>query len=706
MRPIRNAGRRSIRLLTLLLLCSLGSVVAAQRTVLVEDPRALTLALQQVPPGTVIELAEGSYGPLIIQGIEARPDARITLRPVSETDRVEFSRLDMRDSSYVTIDGVTFDYDFTEGDAPDLRPFEIGTSRGIHITNSVFDGDDALGISKALDGFPTAFGLSLRGVADMLLSGNEIRGFKRGLIAAQSGGLTVEDNILHDLRMDGMNFAQVQAVRILGNHIHSFRRSLLSDDHADMIQFWTNRTRVPSSDIVIRDNVLNSGRGYFTQSIFMRNDLVDRGIAGKEMYYRDVVIENNVILNAHLNGISVGATQGLTIRNNTVLHNATSDGTKVDAGLWIPQIRAYPASEDVRISGNIASVVGGFEGQTDWIVEDNLLVQDRDPAAENYYDAFFLAARTGAPEDLISFSYLPGSGADGRTVGSSLLIHPESSQQLAPAIRVIGDEPFVNRFVFDAGATVGPPDLLNANTTFEWRIGRNTVLEGPRVTHTFSEPGHHEATLIVTPQGGMPRQTSVTLDVPNMDVITFTAKEGVFRAWEGSNSMRAIGTPSGVGPAVLNTGRARISIDREHLRPFFSASDFELSMRIRAADSYRSAGELLRIHKTMVIDVTGRGTLDMVLMTETADRLRVKTPARGLTDGEWHDIRIVYSSAREMLEIFIDGQIAGSGQTTGTIRPIEHWGIELGHPFNNRKSFDGELQQFRLRANVEAFAPS
>ena len=123
-----------------------------------------------------------------------------------------------------------------------------------------------------------------------------------------------------------MNFAQVERVRIEANHIHDFNRVLESPDHADMIQFWTNGTTSPSSDITIRGNILNSGAGWFTQSIFMRNELVDSGKAEAEMFYRNVIIEDNVIINAHLHGISVGETAGLKIANNTVIRNARSQG--------------------------------------------------------------------------------------------------------------------------------------------------------------------------------------------------------------------------------------------------------------------------------------------------------------------------------------------------------------------------------------------
>ncbi len=703
-KDFHRTGRLCVWLAILLLFYLSAMPAFAQRITHVSDEDALTRLLRQAEPGAILQLAEGDYGPLYIQGVKGAQNDWITIR--AEPGTVRFSSLDLRNSAFISLDGLTFDYEFAPGDPLNLRPFQINNSRGIHIINSLFDGDLARQTSPESDGFPTAFGLSIYGSADTLIANNKIRRFYRGFLAARSGGVTVRNNDIHAIRMDGMNFAQVQSVLIEGNRIGNFKRSLASDDHADMIQFWTNKTDIPSSDIVIRDNVLNSGDGYFTQSIFMRNEAVDLGYAGKEMFYRNVKIENNVVINAHLNGITVGETNGLIIRNNTVLHNASSDGDKSDPGLWLPQIRVAPTSEDVSITSNVVSAIGGHEGQSNWEVSDNLFVQDRDPSLPNYYDSYFAAARTGDPSNLASFSYLPQSGIDGRSVGASQLVPVETDQSLVPAASVVPEGAYLNRFVFDGSGTVGPIDLVNEDTRYEWRLADGTQHDGISFTHTFTEPGSYAVELTVTPPVGQPRTTSLTVDVPNPDVITFDAAEGVFRAWVGANSTRALGTPSKAGPAVLNDGRARITIDREDLLPFFSSSDFELGMRLRASDTYKSAGELLRVHRSLLLEVTGRGTLRMELSTADSDRLKLRTPAVGLTDGNWHDIRIVYSSARETAEIFVDDILVASGTTTGPIRAVDHWGIELGNPFNNSKSFDGELEQFYLRANVERFAPS
>lgn len=683
---------------------AIAQTVVEQTVVEISDVAALSKALHRAVPGTVLELESGTYGSLVIRNLHGTEASRIVVRPAKGADvKVLFSRLNIRDSAYITLDGLIFDYTFVAGDKLNLRPFQINNSRGVRITNNLFDGDVARGVSAVANGFGAAFGLAVRGSVDVVIEANEIRGFFRGFLAAQSADLVVRGNDIHSIRMDGMNFAQVQKVRIVGNHLRNFKRSLNSKDHADMIQFWTNGTDVPSSDIIIRDNILNSGNGYYTQSIFMRNDMVDRGLAGREMYYRNITIENNVILNAHLHGITVGETDGLIVRNNTVLHNRSSDGPKDNAGLWTPQIRVSPASENVRITQNITSVISGYEGQSDWLLSENLLVQDLNPKLPNFYDTHFLAARTGDPESLLSFSYLPESVISQKGLGASGLAMPTTTEILAPVAQVIKDARYNNRFTFDASATLFAPSQQDLAAEFLWILESGQQISGSKVTHTFDKPGKYSVTLRVS-VGGIQQETSVNLLVPNMDVLTFDASDGVFRTWNGNTPQRAKGTPAVIGKATLGNGRARIDIERTDIANFFGARDFNLEFRIRATDGYKSAGELMRVHKTMVLNITTRGSLELKFSTLTASPLQLRTPPLRLIDGNWHDIGVTYSASKGRVDISVNGQVVSTGKTSGELRPLEYWGLALGNPFGNRKSFDGELKRLWLRANIEAFA--
>lgn len=420
-------GRRFLALLLCLPLylplCALPVGLRAE-TVQVGSAAALQEAIAGAPGGTVLQLAAGNYGRLDLNGLIMPADQPLVLRGDAAGGSV-ITGMMLRDVQNIVLENILFDYTFSPDDSPRLRVFQVSDSSGVTIRNSVFDGDVAQGVSAVSDGFGTAFGLDLRGSRGVTVEYNEIRGFYRGLKANRCRDLIIRGNDVHDIRMDGMNFAQIDGGLIEGNYIHDFNRSLNSRDHSDMIQFWTEDTTAPSRDIVIRDNVLSSGGGWYTQSIFMRNERVDKGNAGPEMYYQNITIANNVIINAHLHGISIGASDGLTISNNTLIRNARSEGQRRNPLLWTPRINVAPRSQDVEIQRNVTSRIDGYDNQADWTVADNLLVQDRGQAQSGvFYDAVFADARTGNPQDLASFSYRPGGALDGTGLGASRLDTP------------------------------------------------------------------------------------------------------------------------------------------------------------------------------------------------------------------------------------------------------------------------------------------
>lgn len=383
----------------------------------VNSPDMLAKALAVASAGTVLRLAPGDYGSLNLRGMQGAPDAPVTLVAADPARPPRFEQMAVREVAHLVLEGLYFDYSFAPEDKEHFRPFAVANSQGITIRACLFDGDKAKGLSPLDDGYGWAFGLGVTDVSGFTLERSEIRDFYRGLVVARCSDVTVRGNDLHDLRMDGMNFSQVTLVTISDNHIHDFNRSVNSQDHADMIQFWTNKTDAPSSMITIRGNLLASGRGAWTQSIFMRNEEVDTGRAGPEMFYRTILIEENVIANAHLHGITVGETDGLTIRRNTVLRNPLSEGEQDNLALWTPQIRVAEGALNVTIARNVVAKVSGFEGQTNWQVTDNMPVQDRTRIEAGFFDKLF----QGDPADPGTLHYRKGGPLDGTGIGAARL---------------------------------------------------------------------------------------------------------------------------------------------------------------------------------------------------------------------------------------------------------------------------------------------
>ncbi|MEM7642007.1 MAG: right-handed parallel beta-helix repeat-containing protein [Pseudomonadota bacterium] len=376
--------------------------------------RDLSAALARVPAGGVLELPAGDWGELRLEGT-AGPSV---IRSADPADPARLSGMELRGVEGLTLDGLLLKYDWDPEDRINVRPFQIFGGGDIRLTGIRLIGDEAgPGTSEIDRGYPWGTGLFVRGVDTFTLEGSELAVFHRGVVIREAEEVTVRANRVHGMRSDGINIVACQGVLIEGNHIHDFDRSVESTDHADMIQFWTNKTNRPSTDVVIRGNLLNSGAGDFTQSIFMRNEEVDNGRAGREMFYRNFVVEDNFILNAHRHGISIGEVDGLVIRRNTILHNPMGVGARPQRDLWLPRINVPKAARNVRIEDNIAA---GFpEGRPEWQVGGNLTAQPHARMKPGHYATIFESALGRDPSDPTSYRPLPGGPADRLGLGAA-----------------------------------------------------------------------------------------------------------------------------------------------------------------------------------------------------------------------------------------------------------------------------------------------
>ena len=374
--------------------------------------RDLEAALRATPPGGILELPAGDWGALRLRG----PDGPSIIRSADPSNPARISRMEIREAGDLTLQDLTLKYDWSAEDLIRVSPFEIIKSENIRLDSVHIVGDVARGDDPVARGLPWGIGLSIQYSHDVTVENSEVTAFYRGIVVRGADRTEILGNDIHGLRMDGLNFAMVRGVRIEGNHIYDFDRSTDVRDHADMIQFWTNQTDYPSTGITIRGNLLNSGNGVYTQSIFMRNDLVDRGLAGREMFYKDILIEGNFILNAHLHGITVGETDGLTIRSNTLVHNPTGAGADPTRDMWLPQIRVSEASRNVTIKNNIAAAFPA--PHAGWKMANNLVVQPHAIMGTNHYSRIFAGFPGGDPTKPASYRIKTGSLGDQPNLGA------------------------------------------------------------------------------------------------------------------------------------------------------------------------------------------------------------------------------------------------------------------------------------------------
>lgn len=358
-------------------------------TTLVSSVAQLYTALSTSQGGDVIELAPGTYDKIGLwsgSGFDINFDGPVTIRSADPDNPAVVSELAVNEASNLTFDGIHFDYEAAPGTSSTNRPFEVKNSDNITIKNSVFDGDLAEGVDARSDGFGTGVGLSLRKNSNVVIENNEFFDFHKGIGVGETTDLVFRDNDIHSIRVDGLTLVKTIGAVIEGNHIHDFKRNLEAGDHSDMIQMWTTNTDFPSSDIVIRNNHLDIGDGDHTQGIFLGNEAVRFLPEDQQasMFYQNFTIEDNLLINAHSNGIVVGQVNGLTLSGNVLLH---ADGeTPRDAGhLEPPRIRLNEDSTNVVVTDNVAySELHDF-GNSDWVVSNNTVAQSLNAENDGYY---------------------------------------------------------------------------------------------------------------------------------------------------------------------------------------------------------------------------------------------------------------------------------------------------------------------------------
>ncbi|MGB3406088.1 MAG: right-handed parallel beta-helix repeat-containing protein [Jannaschia sp.] len=618
MTMIPAKGLRRLALLATLWAVLTAGQALAQRSFTV-TPETLDEILAQSRPGDDIALAPGSYDHVVLREIGGG-DAPVTLRSANPADAALIHRLTVIDGRNIALRDLHLSHVSEDGEFDGARPFRIIGTREIdlqriRITGALVDGREGAAL-------PVGNGLIVTDAQTVRLRDSTLSLLARGVTVTRSEDVMIDGNTLHSLRTGGMMFRQVTGVTIEGNTIRDFIGPDDSTDLATMIQFSTTDTTAPSRGIVIRDNLLSSGTGKWSQSIAMNNQVIDQNLAGPDMFYRDVAIEENLIINAHLNGIAVGATDGLLISRNTVVQNAVSGGWRDDPDLWTPQIKVADLSRDVIVLANVAHVVPTVRWQSDWVVAGNLLVQNRFATESNHYDTVFTSVSPTRPARPADFVARTGGALYGREIGAPRLIGLETGDVASPA---------------------------------------NLRRE----------------------QQGL------------FEVLRFDPARGAITAFAGAGADELVERALG-GTIEIGGGNAPLRLTPEMTAPWFGTTAFRMTVRLIPAADRTSAGEVLRIHRNLVLAVTDRGAIHADFLTAAARGVRLRSRPTRIFEAGAVNLVLSYDADVGLLTLSEDGVEIGEVRTFGPTRARESWGLSFGNPFANRKSFDGTVEAFAL----------
>ena len=662
-------------------LCPPPDAVVAD--VAVSDAAGLARALRDARGGETIELAPGAYGPLQLAGRSFEPP--LTLRSADPVSPARASGLELRDVRGLRLEGLAFEHDHPEGVHPkEPRPFRIRGGGDIEIVRSTFRGGLASGTGDPFsDGFPAGHGLIARGVDGLAVRGSLLTTLFRGAALDHVDGLVFAGNRVTAMRSDGLNLTGVRDALIEGNEIGDFRVSHGSPDHQDMIQFWSTRARRPSERVTIRGNLLHAGSGRATQSIFMRNEQVDKGQAGREMFYRDLTIEGNAIVNAHRHGITVGATLGLRVLRNTLVPLPSAAIPDGPAALGIPVIMVAPRSEDVAVAGNVAAALKGPEDAAarGWHVEGNVALQSRDPAAPGWWGGLLV----DPPRD-------PRHRPDGplRGAGAPLLEigAPGEGGPIRPLIRIEALPGASGLHLLDAGLTTGLPE----GARLLWRLPDGSSAEGVRIERALP-PGVHEIGLSIEAPDGQRGAAAARVSVAAPFALSLDPQAGALVVGK-----ERLALPGGAGPLVLGPDAPVPDLAGVRMAGLAGASEARIEMRLRAAphaETGGSHGTVLSLGRGLSVSMDALGAIEVAM----GGRSLVRTPPLRLHDGAWHEVAVALDGGR--LSIEVDGTPRALADAPGALPATVP--LRLGARGRGR-GFQGEID--RLEITGGAAAPS
>ncbi len=314
----------------------------------------LKSAISQASGGDVIRLAPGNYGSVDIN--KEKFGSTVTFVSADAKRPAVIESLKVVNSENIRFDGLKFDFTIGTGGS---KPFAVQFANKITFTNNVFDGD-------LVGRYPTyGNGLTVNDSTNITVQNNEFFHFMRGAEFRKVTGLNIVNNEVHNVAGDGMVFAQIRNGLIQGNDMHSMKGDPKSNYHKDVFQFWTTSTDVGTQNVVIRGNRIETGDGS-TQSIFFGNAV---GKTPANFFYKDIVIENNVIVAGHYHGITIEEGNGVAIRNNTVIQDMT---TGFNGQVNMPRITVSDTSKNITVSGNTAHEVPNAKGG--WAIVNNKIV--------------------------------------------------------------------------------------------------------------------------------------------------------------------------------------------------------------------------------------------------------------------------------------------------------------------------------------------
>lgn len=642
-------------------------------TFYVRSSAELENALSAANGGDVITLASGDYGALNLRNATFSSEVKI----ISENpnDMASFSSMNLVGASNLTFESVKFDYTYEAGHQVQRSPFKVTDSSGIKFDSTVFEGDFINGTGTTADGTGTGRALLVRDSQDVDIVDSEFFAWWKGIAIGGSEDVNLIGNNVHTIRSDGINIGRSTNVLIEENYIHDFGGAAGSGDHRDMIQIMRAQGE-GSHNITIKDNIFDVGEGDYTQTIFAGSDKATA--SNPTHWHTNLVVEGNLIYNNHTHGISVAMTDGLTITDNTLVA-IPRDKT---SGVTIPKIHISSESRDVTVEGNATAAITGDNGQSDWDVSNNLIIQNTNPNGSGYYADVFVFHATSAEDGYNQYGVKPGGLLDTMNVGSSLS----------------------DMFPMSYDDWVNSSSTVPTDTT-----GGTNNQTPPTEPDTGGETGSETGGETGSETGGETGTGGDTTDTGSNTGSGGTVVDGLMEFDDYVLDFADLGGGSLIGDASLidtASGKA-VTMDGDgDVVKLGRLSEFEESEQLAFTIAYArdeadgSAQRLVWNKGHIGLTITGDGLMTHVGNTEGKFTSGFRVDDLGLNDTETHQITVLVDENTDHLQVIVDGVLVheetdvdfdfSSGRETG-------W--QLG--FSRNRTVDGEIYEFAVDDDVQ-----
>ena len=180
-----------------------------------------------------------------------------------------------------------------------------------------------------------------------------LHGFETGVWLDGVDGLSFRNNTLSNISLDGISGGSIHDAVFSGNSIDM--KIANGPLHPDAIQFWNVAGDVPSSDILIENNLIRT-HDFTTHGIYLNNESAQGG-GGVSRYFHNFTIQGNTILSGDGLGLSVGQIDNLDIHDNIVLRDPALSGSNEK-----PIIRVRDGSTHVSVTDNVTHTAPGAAG--------------------------------------------------------------------------------------------------------------------------------------------------------------------------------------------------------------------------------------------------------------------------------------------------------------------------------------------------------